>query len=309
MVVKANPEFGIELALVVPYAYWLHEQGKLDTVITSKGMSPFYYFCDDVRKIFHQRTIDNAQAGLNELPNNWIHGDTKAGTVMTHPGVLDYSQWKLPPYKEYYKNDEFKFDRPTVFLTNIFNHPDKSDPRYYHHFPIKNLYDMFVNLTEKGYNVIYKRETNKNTDITLDMNELNSLHHYGQSDITANVEGLGIINDFELVSHFDNVYLFKNIVDESTLSYNEVQLKLLANCEKYISVCGGSAILSSCFGGKTIVYVTQGKETRPNYFSNDGYFHQLSKAKILPVFDLAPDIEKRGYHDTDQIIKLIEEEF
>ena len=46
MVVKANPEFGVELALVVPYAYHLHTQGKLDTVITSKGMKPFNYFCD-----------------------------------------------------------------------------------------------------------------------------------------------------------------------------------------------------------------------------------------------------------------------
>ena len=29
MVVKANPEFGIELALVVPYAYHLHTQGTV----------------------------------------------------------------------------------------------------------------------------------------------------------------------------------------------------------------------------------------------------------------------------------------
>ena len=49
MVVRSNPEFGIELALVIPYAYYLHTQGKLDTVITSSCMRPFYYFCDDVR--------------------------------------------------------------------------------------------------------------------------------------------------------------------------------------------------------------------------------------------------------------------
>ena len=47
MVVRSNPEFGIELALVIPYAYYLHTQGKLDTVITSRGMKPFYYFCND----------------------------------------------------------------------------------------------------------------------------------------------------------------------------------------------------------------------------------------------------------------------
>ena len=73
MIVKTNPEFGVELALTMPYVYSLHKQGKLNTVITSKGMKPFYYFCDDVREEFNYRTIDNAAAGLNDIPNNWIH--------------------------------------------------------------------------------------------------------------------------------------------------------------------------------------------------------------------------------------------
>ena len=98
MVVKNNAEFGIELALSVPYAYWLHKQDQLETVITSKGMKPFYYFCDDVREEYNHRTIDNKAAGLDELPNNWIHG--KNGK-----GVLDYSKWICPPYKEYLSNN------------------------------------------------------------------------------------------------------------------------------------------------------------------------------------------------------------
>ena len=32
MVVNTNPEFGVELTLVVPYAYWLYKQGKLEKV-------------------------------------------------------------------------------------------------------------------------------------------------------------------------------------------------------------------------------------------------------------------------------------
>ena len=71
MIVKSNPEFGIELALTVPYAYWLHQNDQLDKVVTSVGMKPFYYFCDDVEESFQFRTIDNAAAGLNELPNNY----------------------------------------------------------------------------------------------------------------------------------------------------------------------------------------------------------------------------------------------
>jgi len=306
MVVKNNAEFGVELALAVPYAYWLHEQGELKTVITSKGMKPFYYFCNDVREEFTHRTIDNAQAGLNDLPNNWIHGDTKAGTVMTKPGVLDYSKWKLPPYKEYY-NDK-SFNKPTVFVTNIYNHPNNSDLRHYHHFPLQNLYEIFIALSEKGYDVIYKREKNVNKEITYDQNELNSTLNQ-QNDILAEVEGYGVMTDFDLVNHFDNVYLFEEKLKNSPLGYNETQLKILANCDKYISVCGGNSILSSCFGGTTIIYVTQGRELRPNYFSKEGYFHQLSNSNIIPIFDLAEDIKKRGYHDVSNIIKTIKKEF
>ena len=84
----------------IPYAYYLHAQGKLDTVITSRGMKPFYYFCDDVREEYQSRTINNEAAGLNRLPNNWIHGIDSMGK----PGVLDYREWISPPYKDYYKN-------------------------------------------------------------------------------------------------------------------------------------------------------------------------------------------------------------
>ena len=34
MIVDCNPEFGCELALALPYAYWLHEQGELEKVVT-----------------------------------------------------------------------------------------------------------------------------------------------------------------------------------------------------------------------------------------------------------------------------------
>ena len=78
MIVKANPEFGIELALVVPYAYHLHTQGKLDGVITSKGMKPFYYFCDNVEEVFEYRTFDINSNGLNDVPNNWVHHNAES---------------------------------------------------------------------------------------------------------------------------------------------------------------------------------------------------------------------------------------
>ena len=85
MIVDCNPEFGIELALALPYAYWLHEQGKLEKVITSKGMKPFYYFCDDVEEKYEYRTIDNGASAI-----------TTTGTIASTPPAVSISTAKLP---------------------------------------------------------------------------------------------------------------------------------------------------------------------------------------------------------------------
>ena len=57
--IKTNCEFASELVCVVPYANWLHHNNKLEKVITSKGMKPFYYFCDNVEEVFGSRTFDS----------------------------------------------------------------------------------------------------------------------------------------------------------------------------------------------------------------------------------------------------------
>ena len=50
-----------------------NQNNQLEKVITSKGMKPFYYFCDNVEERFGSRTFDMNQNGLNEVPNYWVH--------------------------------------------------------------------------------------------------------------------------------------------------------------------------------------------------------------------------------------------
>ena len=169
MIVNCNPEFGIELALALPYAYWLHEQGKLEKVITSKGMKPFYYFCDDVEEKYDFRTIDNQVAGLNSLPNSWIYGNEKNAELYKDDwehwesfrnvdrgcGILNYEKWKMPNYNNQYKNDKFELEKPFIVVANRYNWEHGKPP--VGHFNIKCLYEIFNHLTESGYIVIYKR--------------------------------------------------------------------------------------------------------------------------------------------------------
>ena len=76
--IKVNCEFASELVCVIPYVYWLHQNNQLEKVITSEGMTPFYYFCDDVDEKFKYRTFDMNSNGLKDVPNGWIHHNTKA---------------------------------------------------------------------------------------------------------------------------------------------------------------------------------------------------------------------------------------
>ena len=291
MIVKANPEFGIELALVVPYAYHLHTQGKLDTVITSKGMKPFYYFCDDVREEFNQRTIDNSLAGLDELPNNWIHGVNP----LEEPAVLNYDEWTPPPYKEHYGLDAdiINYDtgwEKSVFITNKYNLEHGQQP--FGFFDIQCLYDMFTYITSCGYDVIYKRATNKESEFAIDENEINSIHK-GYTDIVADVEGIGVICDRDLPKYMEGVTLFDDLIQDE--DYNTTQMKVMANCDYFISVCGGNSILSSYFGGTMMSYIHKGKELRPNYFGENSYFRKLSNAKIIPVYDVIGKVNTETY--------------
>ena len=100
---------------------------------------------------------------------------------------------------------------------------------------------MFTYITSCGYEVIYKRATNKESEFAIDENEINSIHR-GYTDIVADVEGIGMISDRDLPQYMDNVTLFDDLVEDN---YNETQLKVMANCDYFISVCGGNSILSS----------------------------------------------------------------
>ena len=133
MIIDVKPEFGYEIACSIPYAYWLHKRGELEKVITCKGMKPFYYFCDNVEEKYEERSLDNSNNGIQNLPNTWIHHNAKAvlGKKMSEIEdeeikkqanvVLDYREWTPPPYRKHYANNQFKFDKPFVVVSNRYN--------------------------------------------------------------------------------------------------------------------------------------------------------------------------------------------
>jgi len=303
MVIDLHPEFGLELTLGITYAYWLHERGELEGVRTVKGMKPFYYFCDDVKEVYNHRTIDNAAAGLDSLPNNWIHHCPR---IKSSNGVLDYSKWLVPPYKTYYNTDKFKFDKPMIFVSNRYNVEHGKPPMGY--FDIPFLYEVFNHLTESGYGVIYKRPTNK--EFPLDQNEANGIN-MGYRNIVSDVEGFGKMTDYQLVSFYDDVKLMDDLIESTdTNTYNEIQLQILSKMSGFVTMGGGGSLLCSMFGVPNISYFNATAECkREGYFGPDNYYRKMSKHDFYPVLDWVEDVRKRGYRDYTEMEKLIKEVF
>ena len=279
--IKVNCEFASELVCVIPYVYWLYQNNQLKKVITSKGMKPFYYFCDDIEERYEYRTFDLNTNGLKDVPNNWVHHNSEVlfnkdyselsdSEKAEANGVLDYSKWTPPPYKKQYETKHFDNLKPYIIVNNNFNIESANDiTESRRYFNLNTLSNIFYYLQEVGYNVIYKRPDN--TEFAPDQNEMSTLlggHRFEEET------DLGVITDYDLCERYGNVYNFTDLSEGK--NYNEVQMECFSNAEGFVTPNGGGGILCACFDKPVVFYVPSGKETRPGYLTNENsYINKL----------------------------------
>jgi hypothetical protein len=230
---------------------------------------------------------------LRDVPNEWLHHNAISVFGKDYPeltkeqqaeanGVLDYSQWTPPPYKDYYQTDEFNHLKPYIVVNNNYNiefgNLITESLRY---FNIETLNKIFNHLTEKGYNVIYKRPDN--TEFAPDQNEIATLQGgYEFIEITDQ----GVLSDNDLCEYYDGVYNINDFDCGDEFSYNEFQLKCFSGADGFITTNGGGGILCAYFGKPVLFYVPHGKELRPGYLTKENsYVKKLSDADIYVVLD------------------------
>lgn len=307
--ISGNPEFGLELTMTLPYAYHLHTKKLLGKIKTTLGMKPFYFFTNDVEEIYNNRSIDNL-VSLKDVPNKWIHHNAMAITGKGYNdlskeeqsnvnGVLDYREWTPPPIKDHYlANNEINLENKYIIICNRYNLEHGQLPVGYFDIPL--LQDIFSYLNSKGYTVIYKRPDN--TEFPLDHNETSDIiNKYG---IKAADEHGNIVDDKDLCRMYKNVILFDDLHKSyPNLSYNVFQLKLFSKASGFISMGGGSTLLSCYFNVPVISYFNTAKEMRENYFGDDCYYRKLSNCDFYPILDPKNNIEKRGYRDYSKLLE------
>jgi hypothetical protein len=275
-------------------------------------MKPFYYFCDNVEEKYDNRTIDNNAANMQSLPNPWIYGtqlDAKLykdewehwESFYNAPngvGILNYTEWKLPNYTKQYKNDRFVFDKPFIVVANRYNWEHGHEPVGY--FNMTCLQEIFNYLTSVGYKVVYKRP--RNTEFPLDQNEMNTVNR--QESLTALTEEGIVISDYDLTTYYDDVILFDDIVFENQhLTYNEVQLNLFVNAEKFIGMSGGSTLILNLFQKPTITYLYNRSDLREKFWEDENgnknikNYYYMMNPNLIPFIDIECEEMKKNNHD------------
>jgi hypothetical protein len=244
-----NPEFGYELISAVPYAYYLHTINMLSGTVSAKLTEPLYYFSPNHVINPAPRSWDNTVKFVNfgGVPN-----------AMVHKPVLDLRQFAPPPYKKHYANEIYKWDKPTICICNKYNYEWQKPPINF--FSIEILEQLF-NLLKNDYHVIYF-----GVDILDEMQD------------TAHSMSLG---DGELCKKHEEVVLYQNLLKESKLTWNDLLLRVFANCDKFITLNGGYSIIASYFGGTNIIYCKDGSETRPEVNSFNNWYHLFGGSKIV----------------------------
>ena len=242
-----NVEFGYELISVLPYAYWHYINGTLESTKSGAGSESLYYFSPKHETYNENRSWDNmTQFRKSGLPNVYIH-----------QSKLNTEKFLIPPFKDIYKNNIYKYEKPIICICNRYNKEWGEDPINY--FSLDCLDNMF-NLLKKDYQIIYWA-----TNIPEQL-------HDGVKPLE--------LGDYNHVKKYHKeVLIFQDLVVDN--DWNKTQLMIFANCEKFITMNGGYSILASYFGGTNIIYSKKCQEIKVNSFNL--WYHEFNKSRIVHV--------------------------
>jgi hypothetical protein len=248
-------EFAFELLAVVPYAYWLHTQGRLDFTVSTADTRCLYYFSPH----HEERRVPRNYVPITEYPigvGGSLRYDRKA-----FPTTLDTSRWLPPPYRSVYGDGRFRWSREPCIVCNKF-----SDEQYLWYRGPANFIDTQTLLAMIGklrtrYQVIYVRP--RAADI---VNDHQTIHEGG--DIEAVLRAYPDVRTIQQLR-----------AEHPDLSFNELQLRLFASCDRFVSVLGGSSYLASYFGGTNVVFARRGWEVACGAYHR--WFHRFSGARVF----------------------------
>ncbi|WP_255478541.1 hypothetical protein [Rufibacter sp. XAAS-G3-1] len=253
-VISYRGEFDQELRYVLPFAYWHFLNGTLDKTISSKDTKELYFFSKNHEEKYDKR-IWNETYMHYDVPN------------MTHSFTFSYQKWAPVPYKAHYANEVFKFDKPILVIANKYNIEWDHPPINFLDIP---TLDKIITKYKEKYQIIYNRPLS--TQIVLDNSDILDLKEYPW--LKENHPDVILMND-----------LYAQHKGSVVNNFNHLQLMVYANCDRFISIHGGTAILASCFEGTNIILSNPNWGMEILFDEYSTIMPKLSGAKILHARD------------------------
>ncbi|NDK54536.1 hypothetical protein [Pontibacter fetidus] len=244
--IEYRQEFQQELIFALPFAYWHFLNGTLKNTISSKFTKELYFFSEGHEEKYEMR-ICKLPREHYQVPN------------LYHSKKIYFDKWARVPLKQHYANNLFVFSKPMLVIANKYNTEWGRKPVNYLSMPV--IDEVLARFSNK-YQIVYNRP--KPDQIVMDNSEVLDM------------------NDFELIKkNYPDVLLAEDLYVKYRYqfnNYNHFQLMLYANCDRFLSVHGGTAALASYFGGKNIIFSRRGHEH--NYKEFETIFPVLSGAEI-----------------------------
>lgn len=249
------PEFGYELIAVLPYVYYLYQNNLLIATVSGYDTKPLYFFSPNHTQVETKRSWDNVVALQNSnFPNSKIH-----------VSKLDRRQFLPPPFKKFYKDRAILFAKPTLVICNRYNREWNGDPiNFLSPDCLRQLFEILSN----NYQIVY-----------IDTTYFNS-NYADHADFIANPCET-------IVKEFTGriLTLYELMQKYSELSVNELQCRLYAGCERFISSNGGLGIFCSYFGGENIIFSKTCHELDPEINSFYNWYGVLSGCVVKVISD------------------------
>ncbi len=244
MIIKSRAELSWQLIIHVPKAYEAFLKQELEQTVSFKGSKPFFYFSD------------------NHSEFN-TGGASYTDTTQIYQNTWKYSG-KFPPYKEYYKNDIFVFDKPIMVINNKYSVEWNQPPSNF--ISIEALQEIYETYSEK-YQIIYLRPLGYERGFWGDGQ---TIHEFG---------------DYELLKDYPDVltiYDFDNLFDSK--SYNELQMMIMAMSDVFVSAAGGGSVLCAYFGGTQIIYYNAAtKAAQREIWKTGSHLQRINNSVIIGV--------------------------
>jgi hypothetical protein len=101
------------------------------------------------------------------------------------------------------------------------------------------------------------------------------------ADIVNDHQAIHESGDIEAVTRaYPEVRTIQQLrAEHPELGFNELQLRLFASCDRFVSVLGGSSYLASYFGGTNVVFARRGWEVACGAY--DRWFDRFSDARVV----------------------------